>query len=134
MPIQVVWDNDEQSVIRYIIEGAWTWQEMNAAVVTSNAMLDNATGKVHFIHDMRTSSGIPGSALSNLKRFIGKEHPKTGQSVIVAGQKSTAILFAQSLLNLVDKIYKRDWGFQFAGSLEEARKLLAEAPTSGDPL
>lgn len=132
MPIQVVWDNDDQTVIRYIIEGKWTWGEMLAAVAASNAMLDAAEGKVDFIHDMSASAGIPGGALSNLKRFIGKEHPRTGQSVIVSGGRSTSVLFAQGLLNIVDKIYKRDWGFHFADSLEQARQYLAQRAGQND--
>src|SRR5262249_20124301 len=124
MPIQVVWDNDDKTVIRYIIEGNWTWDEMLEAVKTSNAWLDAAEGKIHFIHDMRGSTAIPSGALTQLRRFIGKEHPKTGQSIIVGAQKSTTVLFAQSLLNMIHKIYKRDWGFQFTDTLEEARALL----------
>jgi len=134
MPIQVVWDNEEKTIIRYIIEGNWTWDEMNRAVATSNAMLDAAEGKIHFIHDMRESRGVPSGALSQLRRYIGKEHPKTGQSIIVGTQKSTMMQLGQSLLNMVHKIYKRDWGFLFADSLEEARQLLAKrAKTNHEP-
>ena len=45
MPIQAVWDNEEHTAIRYIIEGHWTWEEMNAAVATSNAWLDTVIAR-----------------------------------------------------------------------------------------
>ena len=126
MPIQAVWDNEEHTIIRYIIEGHWTWDEMNAAVAISNAWLDMADRKIDFIHDMSRSEGIPPGSLTQLKRYIGKEHSNTGRSVVVGAQKSIANSFARGLLDMVQKLYKRDWGFIFAGSLEEARQRLYE--------
>ncbi len=133
MPIQAVWDNEEKTVIRYIIDGHWTWDEMNAAVAVSNAWLDEANRKIDFIHDMRSSEGVPPGALTQLKRYIGKEHPNTGRSVVVGAKKSVANSFAKGLLDMVHKLYKRDWGFVFADSLEEARALLAENVNASDP-
>ena len=127
MPIQAVWDNDEHTAIRYVIESHWTWEEMNAAVATSNAWLDTVDRKIDFIHDMSRSEGIPSGALTQLKRYIGKEHPNTGRSVVVSAQKSLANSVARGLIDMVRKLYKRDWGFMFADSLEEARRQLGEA-------
>jgi hypothetical protein len=132
MPIQAVWDNEEHSIIRYIIEGTWTWDEMNAAVAISNAWLDTVDRKIDFIHDMSRSEGIPGGALTHLKRYIGKEHPNTGRSVVIGAQKSIANSVGRGLLDMVQKIYKRDWGFMFAASLEEARQRLYEARSHTD--
>jgi hypothetical protein len=132
MPIQAVWDNEEHTVIRYVIEGHWTWDEMNAAVATSNAWLDAVDRKIDFIHDMSRSEGIPGGALTQLKRYIGKEHPNTGRSVVIGAQKSLANSVARALLDMVQKLYKRDWGFMFAASLEEARQRLYETQSHTD--
>jgi hypothetical protein len=132
MPIQAVWDNEEHTVIRYIIEGHWTWDEMNAAVAISNAWLDAVDRKIDFIHDMSRSEGIPGGALTQLKRYIGKEHPNTGRSVVIGAQKSLANSVARALLDMVQKLYKRDWGFMFAVSLEEARQHLYETQSHTD--
>src|SRR5262249_45087877 len=109
MPVQVVWDNEDQTVIRYIIQGMWTCEEMLNAVALSNSWLDAAQSKIHFIYDMRESAGVPGGALAQLRRFIGKEHPHTGSAVVVNPKKSMAMLFARSLLSTVNKIYKPDW-------------------------
>src|SRR6266496_2412511 len=121
MPIQAVWDNEQHTVIRYVIEGHWTWDEMNAAIATSNAWLDESDHKIDFIHDMSQSEGIPAGALTQLKRYIGKEHLKTGHSVVIGPQKSLTNSVARGLLDMIQKLYKRDWGFMFADSLETAR-------------
>lgn len=133
MPIQAVWDNEEHTAIRYIIEGDWTWDEMNAAIATSNAWLDTVDRKIDFIHDMSQSSGVPSGALTQLKRYIGKEHPNTGRSVVIGARKSIANSVAHGLIDMVQKLYKRDWGFVFADSLDEARDRLAHSAATDDP-
>ena len=132
MPIQAIWDDEDHTTIRYIIEGHWTWEEMNAAVAVSNAWLDDANRKIDFIHDMSRSEGIPSGALTQLKRYIGKEHPNTGRTVVIGAKKTLANSFAQGLLDMVQKLYKRDWGFMFADSLDEARQRLQAAHISED--
>jgi hypothetical protein len=130
MPIQAVWDDEAHTIIRYVIEGHWTWDEMNAAIATSNAWLDAADHKIDFIHDMSRSEGIPAGALTQLKRYIGKEHPLTGRSVVIGPQKSVTNSVARGLLDMIQKLYKRDWGFMFADSLEAARQRLHETHLS----
>jgi hypothetical protein len=127
MPIQVMWDNDNYTVIRYVLGEEWTWAEMRVAVADSNAMLDEVDYKIHFIHDAREVISVPSDMLFQLRRLIGKEHPNTGNSVIVGTKKSSVIILARSLLAVIDRVYKKDWGFQFADTLEEARGLLTES-------
>jgi hypothetical protein len=133
MPIQAVWDNEQHTIIRYVIEGQWTWEDMNAAIATSNAWLDEVDHKIDFIHDMSQSEGIPNGALTHLKRYIGKEHPNTGRSVVIGPQKSVTNSVARGLLDMIQKLYKRDWGFMFAESLDDARMRLAESHNVNDP-
>ena len=125
--------DEDHTTIRYIIEGRWTWAEMNAAVAVSNAWLDAAGRKIDFIYDMSQSEAIPSGALTQLKRYIGKEHPNTGHSVVIGPQKSVTNSIARGLLDMVQKLYKRDWGFMFAASLEEAHARLAESHRVNDP-
>lgn len=127
MPIQAIWDDEAHTTIRYVIEGHWTWDEMNAAVSVSNTWLDTVDRKIDFIHDMSHSEGVPSGALTQLKRCMGKEHPNTGRSVVIGAKKSIANSLAQSLLDMVQKLYQRDWGFMFAESLDDARTRLADA-------
>jgi hypothetical protein len=122
--ITVVWDTDEKQVIRYIAEGNWTWTDMQNAVNTSNAMLDEIGRVTNFIYDMRASAGVPSGALANLRRFIGKEHRLSGEQVVVGAKRSGLTLLAQGLLDMIYKVYKPKWKLQFADTLEEARAML----------
>src|SRR5215216_5391972 len=37
---------------------------------------------IHFIYDMRTTTTVPNGAITQLKTFVGTEHPKTGASFV----------------------------------------------------
>jgi hypothetical protein len=126
MSVQVVWDNEERTIIRYIIAGKWTWGEMLEVVQISNSWLDEVSHPIHFIHDMSEGKAIPAGAITQLRHFIGKEHPLTGMSVMVDAQNSTMMIFARSLLNMVYKIYQPKWPFLFVDTLDEARTVLAK--------
>ena len=124
MAVEVIWDNDEQTVIRYRLVGAWTWEEIRVAAATSNTMLDAAGRKIDFIYDMQGSTALPQNAITRMRGFIGKEHPLTGRSVVVGAGKSMLIMLARSILGAVKKLYGTDWNFAFADTLDEARGLL----------
>ncbi len=130
MGIAVIWDDENSTTIRYEVVGKWTWDDMLNAIAASNAMLEHVERNINFIYDFRASAGVPDGALGQLRRFVGNEHPKTGRQVVVGAPKSAMMMLAQGLISMVKRIYRTDWGLQFADSLEQARALLAqvEAP------
>ncbi len=130
MGIRVVWDNEEKTIIRYIFESEWKWEDIRAAADTSNAMLDELGQVTHFIYDTSQSVRIPEGALTHLRRFVGKEHPLTGRSVVVGAPKTSGVLLARGLLSVMQRVYKAGWKFAFSESLEEARELLARHPVT----
>jgi hypothetical protein len=130
MGIRVVWDNEEQTVIRYIFENDWAWEDVRVAAETSNKMLEEIARVTHFIYDTSQISRVPQGALTHLRRFVGKEHPLTGRSVLVGAPKTGGVQFARGLMRMMQRVYKADWRFVFADSLDEARAILAEHPVS----
>jgi hypothetical protein len=126
MTINVTWDDPEHTIIRYEFNERWTWPELLQAVAQSDAMLMEAGHVCHFIYDIRLSRAIPDSALTYLKRFVGKKRANTGIQVVVGNDKSRALALAESLLSVLQKLYNPDWGLFFAESLDEAHERLAE--------
>jgi hypothetical protein len=126
MGITVLWDNDEQTAIRYVLDGTWTWEDMRAAIATSNAMLEQANRKIDFLYDMTHSDGIPNGILSHLRSLVGREQPNTGRQLIVGAKKSVTTAMARRLLSIVEKVYGANWQIAFADTLDEARALLAK--------
>jgi hypothetical protein len=128
MGIRVVWDNDEKTIIRYIFESEWAWEDIRTAANISNAMLDEIGRVTHFIYDTSQSKRVPDGALTHLRRYIGKEHPLTGHSVLVGAPKTSGVLLARGILSMMQRVYRAGWRFSFTESLEEARALLAQHP------
>jgi hypothetical protein len=126
MGIEVIWDNPEQTIIRYIFDAKWTWHDLLAAVDQSDAMLNEAGHVCHFIYDIRLSTAIPDGALTYLKRFVGKKRANTGVQVLLGSEKSRALNLAEALMGILQKVYRPDWGLVFAESLDEAHRRLAE--------
>jgi hypothetical protein len=127
MSVTVVWDNDEHTIIRYVFGDPWGWQEIREAAVQSNGWLDGSPlAHIHFIYDMRTTTTVPNGAITQLKTFVGTEHPKTGASFVVGARKNAVVLLAQSLLNVMHRLHDTGWKFGFVDTIEQARAALGE--------
>src|SRR5690349_8975095 len=125
MGIEVIWDDEAKTVIRYILDGAWTWGDLKDAVATSNGMVEEVDYLVHFIYDSRTSAGVPPNALYSLRGLIGKGHKRTGYSVIVTHSKGGMLMLAKNLVQLTERLYRPRWAMGFTTTLEEAREMFA---------
>jgi len=124
--IRVVWDENEQHIIRYIFAGDWNWGDVYNAVAISNAWLDEREYKVPFIIDLRKSSEIAAEqTLGTVRRLINQTHPNTGIVVITGSSQSTVIQLAKSILAMIDRIGGPKRPFYFADNLDEARELIA---------
>lgn len=127
MSVQVVWDDAQQTIIRYIFDGAWTWNEVAQGIAVSNAWLEAAPGRtIDFIYDLRASQGLPDGALAFLRKYVNKVHEGTGRQVVVGTSKSTMVMITRRLLDMIQAIYHPPWNLRFAHTLEEAHALLGK--------
>ncbi len=125
MSISVIWDNEEQTIIRYVMDGPWTWSELYEALGQGHRLLDTVDHTVHCIIDMQKTRLIPNNPLLHGKRMSAGKHPRAGKIVFV-----DAHAFMQALIGVFRKIYPallRD--ILFAETMEEARALLASVET-----
>lgn len=102
MGIQVRWDNDEKTVICYSFEGRWTWDELHDAIAESRRLLDAVDYKVNTIADMRQSTILPPSLLSNARAIMSGSHPNEGFTVVVGSNKLVQIMY-----DMTKRVYPR---------------------------
>jgi hypothetical protein len=125
MAIQVIWDNPEQTIIRYIYDGRWTWEDLARARDEVHRMLDTVDYRVGIIVDVQKSSMLPSGALTRARQMATatpKYHQNEGSTVIVG-----ANTLIRSLFDMFRKIYTTLSGnivIDFATSLDEARRIL----------
>ncbi len=124
MPINLEWDNPDKTVLRMDVIGRWTWDEMYQASHEGYKMLDAVPHRVCSLIDFSASQGIPSNAITHARNMMGKQHPRTGLTVMVG--VSPLFLSLWRVFVRVYALFSREQDFTFAGSLEEARAILAE--------
>lgn len=123
MPIDLLWDNDHQSVLRYDIAGKWLWDELHIARETVFGMMDESPShKIGtIIHFIEGKIGIPSDVTSQLSKFGDKSHPKAALTVIVGAGMMMKLAFGgfQSAFRVTTG---RKVDFDYADTLDQARK------------
>ena len=119
MGITVQWDNSEQTIIRFIYTGAWSFGDLFDAMHDARTLMDTVDHTVHGIIDMRESKLMPNGALSLGRNVTMRKHPNQGRSVIIGASG-----FVRTLYDVYRKVYRTTFdesAYSFANSLEEAR-------------
>lgn len=125
MPIEIVWDNPEHTILRYDIRGKWTWEDLFSARDQVFALMDSVNAKrVDAIIHFKESLNLPPGAMSQLKQLREHPHPKAGLTVMVGANR-----FMRTMFGTFTKVYNTATGhsvdFVYAKSLEEARDVIA---------
>lgn len=123
MGIQVVWDNDGKTIMRYIYDSSWTWDQLADAIKQAEALYGDSDHKVGVIIDLTNSSMLPKDALSRGRTMADAPHFE--KLTIVVGANA----FVRSFKNLFDKLYSAKIASRevhFAADLPEARQIITE--------
>jgi hypothetical protein len=121
MPIQVFWEDDAQTIVRYNFEGTWTWDELYPAYYQAIAMEKSVTDRVDVILDMRDSGRVPANALLHIKNISEKQPPNIGLSIFV-----TTNAFVTSMYNMAIRVYSKvAYYFRITKTPEEALAMIA---------
>lgn len=94
MPVQVVWDNADKTIMRFIYSGSWTWEEYHDAISALQTLIQGVTHTVHMIVDM--SGGIwtpPGSFIDHMNQEKRRMPPNMGMTVIVGRSLMLKVIF-----------------------------------------
>jgi hypothetical protein len=126
MSITVVWDNPEQTIVRYIYNGQWSLDNFYHALQESRDMMDTVNYRVGLIIDVQNSKLVPNGVLSHGKNVSLRKHPNQGKSIIVGASG-----FVRTLFDVYKKVYRTSFdegAYAFASSLDDARNLLLQQP------
>jgi hypothetical protein len=131
MGVRVVWHNDKKTIIRYIYENRWSWEDLYTARLEVKAMLESVPHKVGIIVDVRNSSILPSGTLARAKYIASSSptlHHNEGVTVILGASG-----LVRSIYDVMRKIYPytmRERKYYFASTLEEAYSILMKHPSS----
>ena len=127
MGIEVSWDNEAKTIVKYVYEGRWTLQDFDNAREQAAKLEETVPHRVDVIVDVRNSSLVPTGTISRGKQVITTtpvSHPSEAMAIIVGAGP-----LVRSIYDVVSKVYPeivRRRGFRFARSMEEAREIIAK--------
>jgi hypothetical protein len=123
MSITVDWYNPEKTIIQYVLEGKWTWNEFYDVYHKAIAMENAVSHRVDVVVDIRQSAIPPTNVLLNMKYFADHQPPNIGLSLIVSASPLIRSLYDVALK------FHRPIGecFRIVSTPEEAFDLIADA-------
>jgi len=85
MAVDVIWFDDQCTVAHFIMRGAWTWTEYEAARAQIRQMQEPCDNLVDHIYDMRQMTQLPPKALPNFSEAARSRHANSSGLVVFVG-------------------------------------------------
>jgi len=127
MPVNLLWDDAEKSILRYQYEGKWTWEELHDAIVQAHAIADAIQYRIDVIFDFTGSAGLPAKPLSHAPSVARELPTQTGLVVVVGGT------FFSTMLSIFNRVYPHFGSasrYKSAHTLDEAHALIERSRAS----
>ena len=122
MGIRVVWDNPQQTIVRYIYDERWTWDEFFRAKAEAAALIGTVDYKVGVIMDAPPNVQLPPNMLTHAKSALQNRHPNTAMIVIV-----TTRPFLRTMINTLVKLTKgQHASIYLCANVDEAREIIRD--------
>lgn len=123
MTVDVIWDNEERSILRYVFDKQWTWEDVATATLESHAALDAVPHRhVAIIFEAPPDVHVPPDTLVNARRTLKSSHPKAFPLVFVL-VNPLARMIINTLAHISGSIGAQ---MRIVDSLAEARIVIAE--------
>lgn len=102
MPINVEWDNEERTIIRYHVGDPWQLPEYSRALFHTWAMIESVEHSVHVVVDFTHAISFPKNLLSNASSTNNQIHPR---QALVIGVKVSPYL--QMIVRVAARAFPR---------------------------
>jgi hypothetical protein len=118
MPITVRWDDEARTIVRWVFEGKWTWDEYNQAMIESNQQVRGVEHPVDAIMDLTASNVLPTNVLSNTHAARDELQPKNIRWIYIVSHQA----LLKALINIFGRLYERfsKGGLSMLDSLDAA--------------
>jgi hypothetical protein len=122
MAIKVVWDNPQHTIVRYIYDEKWTWDEFFQAREEAVALIDTVDYKVGVIMDAPPNVQLPPNILMHAKNVLQGRHENTVIVAFVATRPFLRAMFKA----LVQITRGRESTIVLCANVDEAREVIRD--------
>jgi hypothetical protein len=121
--IQLDWDDDQQTIIRYRFLHPWTWAEYYATDAQRDEMFNTSDQIIDIILDFSEGKHIPDEAMTHLPKVASWDSPKRGVIIVIGVNR-----MLQTLANIMISVYPQaaTKAPRPAKDLEDARRMIEE--------
>jgi hypothetical protein len=85
MPFEFVWEDEAKTVVRYVAEGRWNWNDYHKIVRISTFSFESLDHKVEAVVDLRGGDGMPAGAVGHVRMMGKPSHRNRTARAIVLG-------------------------------------------------
>lgn len=119
MSIEIQWENEEKTIIRWIFSGDFTWEDYDEGDRKLAGMIADIDHNFATIFDL--------SQMTTLPRYAVSQYPKLVRDV-PARQETLIIISLNRLVRSLGRIFTRVYrmNIHFVPTLEDAISLIAE--------
>jgi hypothetical protein len=122
MGVDLIWDNEERTILRYIFDNRWTWDEIARATLESHTALDAVPhNRVAIIFEAPPDIIVPSDTLVNARRALTSSHRKASPLVFVL-VNPLARMIVNTLAHISGSVGAQMY---VVDSLAEARRVIA---------
>lgn len=125
MSITVLWDDPEQTTLRYIFNDRWDWNELYAALDKGRRAKDMRRCVIDSIYDMESGLYVPAGVISQFRRLARMRHRNDGIYIAVSNSSFARSIFNLFCVNFGDVAPR----YYLVDSLDAARLLAAKQRT-----
>jgi len=118
MGIDIVWDDPDQTIVRWDFGREWTRADFKNAFNTTLQMARSVDGRIDVIPFIRHTPTVPQGILSDFGHIDRYISPNVGLVVVTGGNT-----FGQLLIDTFKRIYKVE-NWITAPTLEDARRVI----------
>ena len=121
MGIIVNWDDKNQRVIRYQLEGDWDWADFDDAVLEAIQFSEHLSHRIDVIFDLTESNDIPDGVVLYFKKLL-KTVPNNRRHFVVIGTNPQISV----IVTMFNRVFKSISGrISHTDTLERARSYIA---------
>lgn len=119
--IQVVWDNEAQTIIRCDFEEGWSFNDLLALLDQIYQMMESVDTEAYVIFNLLEANSLPSVKLLNFKAATIKVHPRVKMFIDV-----THSILITTLTDLFKRAYRDTVKIHVVRTLQEARIFIDE--------
>jgi hypothetical protein len=123
MPVSIRWEDDDKTVMRYTIQGRWTWEELYPCFEEGIEMAKSVSHRFDVIIDFSQTSHLPGNAITHLRGIAERQVGNMGVGIFVTSSRVLLAIFQVAV-----KVYpKIAHYFRMVATEAEAYALIEQA-------